>query len=69
MFEHLSVEENLLTGAYTRGGGRAVKDDLERVYAYFPRLVERRSVSAGYISGGRAADARHRPRPHGAPPA
>jgi branched-chain amino acid transport system ATP-binding protein len=52
VFEHLSVEENLLTGAYTRGGGRAMKDDLERVYAYFPRLVERRSVSAGYISGG-----------------
>ena len=52
VFEHLSVEENLLTGAYTRGGGRGMKDDLERVYAYFPRLVERRSVSAGYISGG-----------------
>jgi branched-chain amino acid transport system ATP-binding protein len=52
VFEHLSVEENLLTGAYTRGGGRAMKDDLARVYAYFPRLVERRSVSAGYISGG-----------------
>jgi branched-chain amino acid transport system ATP-binding protein len=52
VFEHLSVEENLLTGAYTRGGGRAMKDDLERVYAYFPRLVERRSISAGYISGG-----------------
>jgi branched-chain amino acid transport system ATP-binding protein len=52
VFEHLSVEENLLTGAYTRGGGRAMKDDLGRVYTYFPRLVERRNVSAGYISGG-----------------
>ena len=52
VFEHLSVEENLLTGAYTRGGGRAVKQDLERVYGYFPRLVERRGISAGYISGG-----------------
>jgi branched-chain amino acid transport system ATP-binding protein len=51
VFEHLSVEENLLTGAYTRGG-RTVKADLQRVYEYFPRLVERRGVSAGYISGG-----------------
>jgi branched-chain amino acid transport system ATP-binding protein len=52
VFEHLSVEENLLTGAYTRGSGRAAKADLERIYRYFPRLVERRNVSAGYISGG-----------------
>ena len=52
VFEHLSVEENLLTGGYTRGGGRAMKQDLEKVYQYFPRLVERRGISAGYISGG-----------------
>ena len=52
VFEHLSVEENLLTGAYTQGGGRAMKQDLEKVYEYFPRLVERRGISAGYISGG-----------------
>ena len=52
VFEHLSVEENLLTGAYTRRNGREMKADLERVYAYFPRLVARRGVSAGYISGG-----------------
>jgi branched-chain amino acid transport system ATP-binding protein len=52
VFEHLSVEENLLTGGYTRGSGRAMKQDLEKVYQYFPRLVERRGVSAGYISGG-----------------
>jgi branched-chain amino acid transport system ATP-binding protein len=52
VFEHLSVEENLLTGAYTQSGGRAMKDDLERVYAYFPRLRDRRGISAGYISGG-----------------
>jgi branched-chain amino acid transport system ATP-binding protein len=52
VFEHLSVEENLLTGAYTRRNGREMKTDLERVYAYFPRLVARRGVSAGYISGG-----------------
>jgi branched-chain amino acid transport system ATP-binding protein len=52
IFEHLTVEENLLTGAYTRGHGHAISSDLERVYHYFPRLQERRSVKGGYISGG-----------------
>ncbi|HLS85827.1 MAG TPA: ABC transporter ATP-binding protein [Burkholderiales bacterium] len=52
-FQHLTVEENLLTGAYTRSGSRgAVKDDLERVYHYFPRLRERRHSQSGYTSGG-----------------
>ncbi len=52
-FEHLTVEENLLTGAYTRTVGRAaIRDDLELVYGYFPRLKERRTSLAGYISGG-----------------
>ncbi|MEH6524705.1 MAG: ABC transporter ATP-binding protein [Sneathiella sp.] len=52
-FEHLTVEENLLTGAYTRKGGRAViNKELEKVYHYFPRLKERRTSLAGYISGG-----------------
>jgi branched-chain amino acid transport system ATP-binding protein len=52
-FGHLTVEENLLTGAYTRSAGAAeVKGDLEIVYGYFPRLKERRSSLAGYISGG-----------------
>ena len=52
-FEHLTVEENLLTGAYTRGDGAgAVRDDLEMVYGYFPRLKERRKSQAGYTSGG-----------------
>lgn len=51
-FEHLTIEENLLTGAYTRGGGAEVKQDLEKVYAYFPRLKERRKSQAGYTSGG-----------------
>ena len=52
-FEHLTVEENLLTGAYTRGNARKeIRDDLELVYTYFPRLKERRSSLAGYISGG-----------------
>ncbi|HBT00377.1 ABC transporter ATP-binding protein [Salipiger marinus] len=52
-FEHLTVEENLLTGAYTRRDGKAaIQSDLEMVYAYFPRLKERRKSQAGYTSGG-----------------
>ncbi len=52
-FEHLTVEENLLTGAYTRRDGRAaVHRDLDRVYEYFPALKLRRTSQAGYISGG-----------------
>ena len=52
-FEHLTVEENLLTGAFTRGGDRAgIAHDLEMVYTYFPRLRERRTGLAGYTSGG-----------------
>ena len=52
-FEHLTIEENLLTGAYTRRDGRGkVADDLEMVYSYFPRLKERRKSQAGYTSGG-----------------
>lgn len=52
-FGHLTVEENLLTGAYTRTDGRkAVADDLEMVYSYFPRLKVRRKSQAGYTSGG-----------------
>ncbi|WP_298968333.1 ABC transporter ATP-binding protein [uncultured Roseobacter sp.] len=52
-FEHLTVEENLLTGAYTRrDGNAAIQSDLELVYSYFPRLKERRKSQAGYTSGG-----------------
>jgi branched-chain amino acid transport system ATP-binding protein len=52
-FAHLSVEENLLTGAFTRRDGHAaVRRDLDLVYSYFPRLKERRGSTAGYISGG-----------------
>ncbi len=52
-FAHLSVEENLLAGAFTRKGSRAaVGEALERVYRYFPRLKERRASLAGYTSGG-----------------
>ena len=52
-FGHLTIEENLLTGAYTRREGwGAIRDDLEMVYSYFPRLKVRRSSMAGYTSGG-----------------
>jgi len=52
-FEHLTIEENLLTGAYTRtDGSAAINQSLEKVYAYFPRLKERRTSQAGYTSGG-----------------
>jgi branched-chain amino acid transport system ATP-binding protein len=52
-FEHLTVEENLLTGAYTRrDGAAAVRRDLDLVYSYFPRIRERRNALAGYTSGG-----------------
>ncbi|MGR3392961.1 ABC transporter ATP-binding protein [Sagittula sp.] len=52
-FEHLTVEENLLTGAYTRRDGKgAIEADLDMVYEYFPRLKERRKSQAGYTSGG-----------------
>ncbi|GAB4385887.1 ABC transporter ATP-binding protein [Albidovulum sp.] len=51
-FEHLTVEENLLTGAYTRNDKAGIAADLEKVYSYFPRLKERRRSQAGYTSGG-----------------
>jgi len=52
-FEHLTVEENLLTGAYSRRDGRsAIQKDLDLVYSYFPALTRRRGGQAGYISGG-----------------
>jgi branched-chain amino acid transport system ATP-binding protein len=52
-FAHLTVEENLLTGAFTRRDGRAaIRADLDLVYGYFPRLKERRGAIAGYTSGG-----------------
>ncbi len=52
-FGHLTIEENLLTGAFTRrDGNAAIRRDLELVYTYFPRLKQRRSSMAGYTSGG-----------------
>jgi branched-chain amino acid transport system ATP-binding protein len=52
-FGHLTIDENLLTGAFTRRDGKAaVKADLDLVYGYFPRLKDRRGSMAGYTSGG-----------------
>jgi branched-chain amino acid transport system ATP-binding protein len=51
VFEHLTVEENLLTGGYTRPRD-SLKRDLDLVYTYFPRLTQRRAIRAGYVSGG-----------------
>jgi len=52
-FAHLTIEENLLTGAFTRPDGRAaIRQDLDLVYSYFPRLAERKNALAGYTSGG-----------------
>src|SRR5690242_5988314 len=52
VFEHLTVEENLLAGGYTRRNGDSLKRDLDLVYTYFPRLTQRRGTKAGYVSGG-----------------
>jgi branched-chain amino acid transport system ATP-binding protein len=51
-FQHLTVEENLLTGAFTRSGRGEIAAALDKVYTYFPRLKIRRSSLAGYTSGG-----------------
>jgi branched-chain amino acid transport system ATP-binding protein len=51
-FAHLTVEENLLTGAFTRSGKGQIAAELEKVYVYFPRLKQRRASLAGYTSGG-----------------
>ena len=52
-FGHLTIEENLLTGAFTRrDGNAAIRRDLAHIYDYFPRLAQRRSALAGYTSGG-----------------
>jgi branched-chain amino acid transport system ATP-binding protein len=52
VFEHLDVEDNLMAGAYTRKDRGHLKDDVDRVYEYFPCLRERRRQEAGYLSGG-----------------
>lgn len=67
VFAQMTVEENLEMGAYTRPNAE-IAPGLERVYAHFPRLKERRKQVAGTLSGGRAADARHGSRPYEQPP-
>ncbi len=52
LFEHLTVEENLLVGAYSRTDSAAVREDLEKVYGYFPNLKDMRRRTSGYLSGG-----------------
>ena len=53
MFEHLTVEENILTGAFTRKiNSKTLNESLEKVYNYFPKLKNRRKSLAGYTSGG-----------------
>ncbi|TIT97116.1 MAG: ABC transporter ATP-binding protein [Mesorhizobium sp.] len=52
LFDRMTVEDNLLMGAYRRGAGRAIGRDLERIYGLFPRLGERRRQLAGSLSGG-----------------
>ncbi|MBW1696259.1 MAG: ABC transporter ATP-binding protein [Deltaproteobacteria bacterium] len=52
VFEHLTVEQNLKVGAHMRKDGRSIKDSLEMVYHYFPRLKEKRNEVAGLVSGG-----------------
>jgi branched-chain amino acid transport system ATP-binding protein len=52
-FGHLTIEENLMTGAFTRRDGKAaIKRDMDLVYNYFPKLGERKNSLAGYTSGG-----------------
>src|SRR5205823_5951236 len=52
VFEHLTTEENLVAGAHIQPDAQRVAAGVERVYEYFPRLKERRTVQAGYLSGG-----------------
>ena len=52
VFEHLTTEENLIAGGYTRSDGAQARADIEMVYEYFPRLKDRRHQTAGYLSGG-----------------
>jgi branched-chain amino acid transport system ATP-binding protein len=52
VFEHLTVEENLVAGSYTRGDRAHLKDDIDLVYSYFPPLLKRQHQTAGYLSGG-----------------
>jgi len=52
LFDRMTVQDNLLMGAYRRNDGRAIREDIQRVYTQFPRLKERRNQLAGTMSGG-----------------
>lgn len=52
LFEHLSIEENLLVGAYSRKDSAGIRDDLKKIYTYFPKLGEMFKATSGYLSGG-----------------
>lgn len=52
VFEHLTIEQNLKVGAHLRGNGKQIKERLEMVYGYFPRLREKKDIVAGFASGG-----------------
>jgi branched-chain amino acid transport system ATP-binding protein len=52
VFEDLTVEENLIAGAHTEKSSRKMKEGMKMVYSYFPRLIDRRNILAGYVSGG-----------------
>lgn len=52
LFEHLTVEENLMVGAYARDDAQGIRSDLEKVYSYFPKLLHMRKRTSGYLSGG-----------------
>lgn len=52
VFKHLTVEENLMAGAYTRKDRKNIKEDIERVYHYFPKLKMLRNRASGFLSGG-----------------
>jgi len=52
LFEHLTVEENLLTGAYSRKDAAGIRGDLKKIYDYFPKLGEMCRATSGYLSGG-----------------
>jgi len=52
VFEHLTVEQNLKVGAHLRKSGSPIKDGLDMVYRYFPRLREKKNETAGFVSGG-----------------
>ena len=64
VFEHLTADENLIAGGHVQRDKAKVKESIDLVYSYFPRLKERHGQQAGYLSGRRAADARHRPGAH-----